>query len=154
MVLARAMSTGALTVSHGVGSRMPVHCSALGKVLLAGAEDPETVARVVAQRGLARQTANTIVDLDSLVGHLKMVGRRGWALDDEEASVGLRCLAAPVRDAAGAVVAAVGISGPTSRVTRYDVERLAGLVRGAAAAISASLGYRGRGDAGSSSAGG
>ena len=142
MILARAMSNGALTVSHGVGSRMAVHCSALGKVLLAGADDPEAVSRVLAQRGLTRQTDNTIVDAGLLVEQLESVRRQGWALDDEESSIGLRCLAAPVRDAAGAVVAALGISGPTSRVTRGDVERLSELVRGAADALSAALGYR------------
>ena len=142
LILARAVSTGALTVSHGIGSRMAAHCSALGKVLLAGADDSETVSRVVAQRGLGKQTPHTIGELDALVRELERVRREGWALDDEESSLGLRCLAAPVRDAGGSVVAAVGISGPTSRVTRPDVERVAALVRAAAAAISAALGHR------------
>ena len=144
LVLARATSTGALTVSHGVGSRLAAHSSALGKVLMAGADDPETVPRVIAQRGLPRQTEHTLVRSDALLAHLDVVRQQGWAIDDEETALGLRCLAAPVRDASGANVAAIGISGPTSRVTTALVPALSGVVRGAAVALSTALGYRPR----------
>src|SRR5581483_8503632 len=141
LFLAKAVSQGALTVNQGVGSRMPAHCSALGKVLLAWSDD-EAIARAIAQRGLARHTPRTIVDLEELRRHLAHVQERGWALDDEEFAIGLRCLAAPVRDSSGVVVAAVGISGPTSRITLRDVEPMAGAVCQAGLAISSDLGAR------------
>ncbi len=141
LFLAKAVSQGALTVNQGVGSRMPAHCSALGKVLLAWSED-EAVARAIAQRGLARHTPRTIASEEELRRHLARVQEQGWALDDEEFAIGLRCLAAPVRDSSGTVVAAVGISGPTSRITLRDVEPMAGAVCEAGLAISSDLGYR------------
>ena len=143
--LAKAAAAGALTVNHGAGTRLPVHCSALGKVLLAGLlerGEEEHVDRALAQRGLARHTPRTITARDDLVRHLQRVRAQGWALDDEEFAAGLRCLAAPVRDAGGAVAAAIGVSGPTTRVTLDAVAPFAAQVCEAGAALSAALGYR------------
>lgn len=140
--LAKAAASGALTVNHGVGTRLPAHCSALGKVLLAGGKDPEQIDRAIAQRGLAGHTPRTITDPDDLRRHLAQVAARGWAIDDEEYAVGLRCLAAPIRDAMGDVVAAAGISGPVTRVTLERVTTLAERVRQAANDISGLLGHR------------
>lgn len=142
--LAKATATGALTVNHGVGTRMPVHCSALGKALLAGSRDSEALDRVVAQRGMAPNTPRSITDTEVLRRHLMQVAARGWAMDDEEFAVGLRCLAAPVRDAGGDVVAAVGLSGPTGRVTLDRVEALGERVRRAGEDVSSLLGHRAR----------
>jgi DNA-binding IclR family transcriptional regulator len=140
--LAKATSDRALTVNHGVGTRMPAHCSALGKVLLAGQRDPEEFDRVVAQRGLAPNTPRSITEAATLRSHLELVVSRGWALDDEEFAQGLRCMAAPVYDASGDVVAAVGLSGPTNRVTQERVDALAERVRWASTTLSEQLGYR------------
>jgi len=142
LFLAKATSAGALTVNHGVGTRLPAHASALGKVLLAGARDAEQLDRVIAQRGLVANTPRTIADADDLRRHLSQVAARGWALDDEEYAVGLRCMAAPVRDAGGDVVATVGISGPATRVTLKRVDALSLRVRRAGQDLSALLGYR------------
>jgi IclR family transcriptional regulator, KDG regulon repressor len=143
LFLAKATAPGALTVNHGVGTRLPAHASALGKVLLAGSRDPEAVQRLVARHGLPPGTPRTITTADDLQDHLELVGARGWGLDDEEYAAGLRCLAAPVRDAGGEVVAAIGISGPTTRVTLERVQTLAHQVRRAAAQVSTQLGYAG-----------
>jgi IclR family transcriptional regulator, KDG regulon repressor len=144
LFLAKATSPGALTVNHGVGTRLPAHASALGKVLLAGAleRDPEQVDRVVAQRGLLPHTPRTLCDVEDLRRHVGHVATRGWALDDEEYALGLRCMAVPVRDASGEVVAAMGLSGPTTRVTLERVEALAERMREAGRDLSALLGYR------------
>jgi DNA-binding IclR family transcriptional regulator len=144
LFLAKATSPGALTVNHGVGTRLPAHASALGKVLLAGTldRDPEQADRVIAQRGLAPHTPRTIGDAEDLRRHLRQVAARGWALDDEEYALGLRCMAVPVRDAAGDVVAAIGLSGPTTRVTLERVAALAERMRQAGHDLSVLLGYR------------
>ena len=143
LFLAKATAPGALTVNHGVGTRLPAHASALGKVLLAERRDPEALDRLIARRGLGATTPRTITSADALRRHLETVATRGWGLDDEEYAAGMRCLAAPVRDAGGEVVAGIGISGPTTRVTPERVAALAARVRRAGEQVSAELGYAG-----------
>jgi DNA-binding IclR family transcriptional regulator len=145
MFLSKAAGPGALTVNAGVGTRMPAHCTALGKVLLAGLleqERPDAIERAVARHGLARHTLRTIVEAGDLERHLAHVAAQGWALDDEEYAVGLRALAAPVRDAEGQVVAAVSVSGPSGRITLDAVDALAAHVQRGGESVSAALGYR------------
>jgi IclR family transcriptional regulator, KDG regulon repressor len=142
LFLARAAAPGVLSVDHGVGTRMPVHCSALGKVLLATADDEALLDQAIARRGMARFTPRTITDRDDLIRHLGQVAARGWALDDEEFTSGLRCLAAPLRDASGAVVAALGVAGPAARVTLERVDPLAALLCATATQLSHALGDR------------
>jgi IclR family KDG regulon transcriptional repressor len=100
-----------------VGLRLAAHPSAVGKALLAhrGADE---IARHV-QRPLRRYTANTIVAPERLRAELDAVRARGYSLDREETIGGVCCVAAPVRDAAGAVVAAVSLSAPTARFDRH-----------------------------------
>lgn len=88
------------------GARLPAHCSGVGKVLLAHSEW-EHVAALFEDQGLPALIANTIDTLDALAGELERVRERGYAYDDEETMVGLRCVAAPVYDCGGKVVAAV-----------------------------------------------
>jgi DNA-binding IclR family transcriptional regulator len=94
-----------------VGERLPAHCTALGKVLLAdGAHD-------VADQTLDRHTDSTLVDPAKLADELRAVALRGYAPDLEEFAIGLRCVAAPVRDASARVIAAISLSGPSLRFT-------------------------------------
>lgn len=142
LFLARAAAPGVLTVDHGVGTRMPAHCSALGKVMLAALDSPAAVDELITRRGLPRHTPRTLTERDDLLRHLYQVAARGWALDDEEYTSGLRCLAAPVHDAHGAVVAAIGVAGPASRVTLERVDGLAAAVQRAGRDVSEALGWR------------
>jgi IclR family KDG regulon transcriptional repressor len=126
-----------------IGERMPAHCTALGKVLLAcgPAGTLEAWDRQVASEGLPAYTAETIVDRDKLIEHLRRVAAQGWAVDLEESSPGLVCAAAPVVDAAGRTVAALSVSGPVFRLDRDRVEsRMVPTVVAAAAALSRELG--------------
>ena len=84
---------------------------------------PERVAEIVAERGLAAFTPNTITDPDELNAELERIRERGFAIDDEEYDEGLRCIGAGVRDHSGHVVSALGIGGPVTRVTPERVER-------------------------------
>jgi DNA-binding IclR family transcriptional regulator len=99
-----------LRVDRPVGTLSPLHCTALGKVFLAYGEAP-------LPRSLAGYTTRTPVDLDTLRAALKQIVAIGYAVDDEEFAPGIRCVAAPLRDGIGRVVAAIGISGPTARIT-------------------------------------
>ena len=104
-----------LTVSAMVGGRNPAHASAMGKVLLSGLPKAERAA-LLGRGPLARLTANTITDPQLLSRELEAVRRRGYALDDEESFQGIRCLAAPLRDRDGRVVAAISVTAPRQRL--------------------------------------
>jgi DNA-binding IclR family transcriptional regulator len=124
-----------------VGRRSPLHCTSLGKALLAF--QPEPTLRTVLQGRLPRYTARTITSLSALRSELERVRAHGYAVDDEEFEEGLRCAAAPVRDHTGAVVASLGIAGPAARLNPDRLPELIGLVTAAADAVSADLGYKG-----------
>jgi IclR family KDG regulon transcriptional repressor len=109
-----------------VGRRLPLHCTALGKVLLGCGNERARERfdrKFLRPNGLASRTASTITDRDKFFEHLRGVAVQGFALDLDETEVGLHCLAAPVFDAQGVVVAALSISGPAPRLSE---ERLLG----------------------------
>jgi IclR family acetate operon transcriptional repressor len=102
-----------------VGQRVPLHCTAVGKVLLAFAPD---MADLLAHLQLPRFTPRTITSHPALQRELAEVRARGYAVDREEHEVGVACIAAPVHAAAGLMAAAVGISGPSGRILPRAVE--------------------------------
>ena len=121
-----------------VGRRAPLHCTALGKALLAF-QPGELVDRFLRRR-LKSYTPSTLTDPGGLRLELERIRSDGHALDDEEFAIGLKCLAAPVRDHTRDVVASLGIAGPAVRLAEERVPRLAALVREAAADASRALG--------------
>ena len=107
-----AATDHALVASIRVGSHHPLHCTALGRVLLASAErtvQQEHHETALARGGLLQKTPATILDPDKFLEELRMVAGLGYALDREEFETGLCCAAAPVRDASGLVVRVVAI---------------------------------------------
>ncbi|MBN1966130.1 MAG: IclR family transcriptional regulator [Anaerolineae bacterium] len=123
-----------------IGKRAPVHCTALGKVLLAHAAE-DVLRQAVERHGLPRHTAKTLTEVEALRADLACIRERGYALDDEESEYGVRCVAAPVRDYRGNVIAAVSISGPAARVRPERDPELGAEVCWAAQRISEGLGY-------------
>ena len=113
---------------------MPFHCSALGKVFLA-----HRVVALPAGRRLEQRTDRTITTREALATELDEVRRRGYEVADQELEPGLVAVAAPVRDAAGHVVAAVSVSGPSVRLTPDRIAQAARLTAAAAADLSAAL---------------
>lgn len=97
-----------------VGSRVPAHCTSVGKVLLA-ARDPEEVRALFGDEPLKQMTSNTIADVDALQEELVRVRARGYALDLAEAVPDVSCVAAPIRDRYGSAVAAMSLPMPTYR---------------------------------------
>lgn len=130
-------------MSSRVGRRAPCHATSIGKVLIAWAS--EDVVKQVVRMGLRPFTRHTITNPAGLYEELSRVRDAGHALDLEEYEEGLRCVAAPIRDASGRVVAAVGIAGPTARVTNETLPRLINPVINAGAKLSRNLGYLDRG---------
>ncbi len=109
------------------GTRVPLHCSGVGKALLAALPESEAEA-IIAAAGLPRLTKRTLVDIDALRGDLTLSRRRGYAIDDGEHAVGLRCVAAAIHDDGGRPLAALSISGPAARIDDDRLEVLGGLV--------------------------
>ncbi len=138
-------SQKAIRMSSRIGMRGPMHCTAEGKVLLAF--QPEDATERLVGANLERQTPNTITALDALREDLTAVRSRGYAIDDEECELGMRCIAAPVRDDDGNVMAAVGIAGPVQRLTKKMLVSLAPTLLNAVQAISQRLGDRPAGEA-------
>jgi len=132
---------GGLQMVSRLGSRNPLNCTAVGKVLLAYM--PEMDAEIIIQQiDPDRQTNNTITDPSELKKHLNMIREKGYAVDDEENEVGVRCVAAPIRNEIGNVVAAMSVSGPTTRITNEKInDSLKFQVTETAMKISRKLGY-------------
>jgi DNA-binding IclR family transcriptional regulator len=114
--LARVDSSRAVRLQSRIGSTMPAHATALGKVLLADLQDQELVRRFE-HRALELRTPRTIRTQQDLFGELNRVRALGFAIDNEEAFQDLRCVAVPIRDHRGGVVAAMSASIPVTRAT-------------------------------------
>jgi DNA-binding IclR family transcriptional regulator len=124
-----------------VGKGAPAYCTAVGKALLAF--QPEPVVEHVSRKGLTRYTLRTITDPARLRKELEKIRTSGYAVDDEEHQPGVRCVAAPIRNFSGNVIASLSISGPASRITKEAIPSLAQRVREVAGKLSARLGYKG-----------
>lgn len=130
----------ALRIATWLGKRMEVHCTGVGKALIAYLPDGE-IEHLARTHGLPRHNDDTIVSLRKLRDELIKVRRLGYAIDDEEDEIGFRCIAAPVFDRSGGAVAAISISGTILQVREDNSEVLALEVKQAADAISKAKGY-------------
>jgi DNA-binding IclR family transcriptional regulator len=138
--LERTSSGRALVrVVYLVGGRAPLHLTSLGKLFLA-ADGPQKVRDYAKRTGLPGKTPHSLTTLAALETELDKVRRHGIAYDDEEAELGLKCVAAPIHDDEGNVIAALSVSAPADR---HDPEWVAQLRR-TADAVSSALGYAGK----------
>lgn len=128
--LSQVESPAMVRVSNPVGTLVPLHCTAVGKVFLADFR-PSTLEDVLRYAGLEAFTPNTLTNPKALQKELTRVHNQGYALDDEEYAQGVRCLAVAVRGSSGAVVSAISLSGPSSRMTDERIPELAQAVIGA-----------------------
>jgi IclR family pca regulon transcriptional regulator len=124
----------------GIGSHVPAHCTSLGKALLADLPPDELDCRL-ADADLTAYTSRTIVDRQALLAELALVRQRGYATSDEELAVGLRAVAAPIRNVTQKAVAAINVSGPVTTISRerLKTEIMPAVVK-TAAQISLALG--------------
>jgi DNA-binding IclR family transcriptional regulator len=131
----------ALSTHNWVGQGTPLHATSSGKVLLAHAAD--AVRKTILSRDLARFTPATITDPETLRADLERILERGWGCTVEEFEGGLNAVAAPVRDADGAVIAALSVSGPSFRLDPDDFPRVARRLIAGAGELSRRLGFFG-----------
>jgi len=133
-------SAHGLTPVITIGKGAPAYCTGVGKVLLA--YQPDSVIDHICNMGLPRHTPTTITDSATLREELARIRALGYAVDDAELHPDVRCVAAPVRDHTGNVVASLSVSGLASRITKDATPALADKVRLVAAKLSARLGYK------------
>lgn len=140
MYLHNMESAQAIGTRSYIGTRKPAFCTSEGRVLLAF-NAPELTAAVL-KGELVKRTPKTTTDPKALRLMLDEVRHNGFATDDEESEVGLRSVAAPIRDISGKAIAAVGLAGPIQRLTKKELRRLVPQVIAAASGISARMGFR------------
>ncbi|MEA2936588.1 MAG: IclR family transcriptional regulator, regulon repressor [Alphaproteobacteria bacterium] len=136
-------STHAIRMRSDIGVRKPAYCTAEGQAMLAF--QPQAATDAVIAAGLPARTPKTITAPERFIKTLALVRQRGCAIEDEESELGMVCVAAPIRDDSGQVIAAVGIAGPVTRLSKKWVGAVVPHVIATAELISARLGYRGRG---------
>ncbi|MGC8602438.1 MAG: IclR family transcriptional regulator [Desulfomonilaceae bacterium] len=135
-----ANSDSLLRMFTRVGTRAPLYCTGVGKAYL-GNQSKDFISDYWRETAKKQFTVNTIIREEDLDQDLESVRRLGYAVDNEEMEIGVRCVAAPIRQHVGNVVAAVSISGPSFRLTSERTPIVGDLVRQTADKISADLGY-------------
>ena len=135
VLIAKVESPGARPLATWIGKRMEVHCTGLGKALIAHLRE-EHLSELLKERTLPRHNENTIVSLKRLREDLAQTVKRGYAIDDEEDEIGLRCVGVPVFDHTGTVIAAISLAGTTAQVTAENVSDLVQNVKNTATLIS------------------
>lgn len=123
-----------------IGMGIPLHCTAIGKAILAALPRPEAV-EMVQRTGQERRTRHTHISLDALVADLDLTAERGWSVDDEENELGVVCVGAAVRDATGRVTAAVSVSQLLSDLQDFPPDVAGPLVSQTARRVSESIGW-------------
>ena len=127
---------------HRPGTRTPIHSSAMGKAILASWADSD-IKKLMEKVGMPGFTRKTLTNDRRFFADLEKTRERAWAFDDEEATVGMRCVAAAVYNEFREVVAAVSISGPTARLTYDRIGELGPRIKRAAADMTAAIGGEG-----------
>jgi IclR family KDG regulon transcriptional repressor len=128
-------------VTNRVGWRLPIHCTAIGKAQITYASEEE-LDKLDILNHMERFTPNTIVDKVAFIKHLKEVAKRGYALDNEEYDLGVRCVGVPLRDYTGRVVGGISVSGPSFRMTDEILrEKIIPAVKEAGEKVSKRLGF-------------
>ena len=130
----------ALRMPSRVGRRIPTYCTSLGKAMLSCLEEQQVKQHLQGSR-LKAYTPHTVKTLDQLLEELAQIRQRGYAVDNEEIELGLRCVGAPIRDYSGCMVGAVSVAGPSARVNLEKLPWLGAKVIHVAASISSDLGY-------------
>lgn len=123
-----------------IGKRGPLHCTAVGKILLSGLKDIE-VEKIMEQKGMKKYTKSTIDNLHQLMEELSRIRERGYAFDEMEHEEGIRCVAVPIYNQSGKVIAAISLSGPIILVTQYRIPELTEDILKTSKEISHQLGY-------------
>ena len=141
VVIDRVQSPETLRTNIIVGQHLPAYCTAFGKVFLA-AMSPKELDRYLKTVTLEPITRQTLTTAKALRAEIQKIVKAGYAIDNRELDDNIRCLSSPIRDESGKVVAALSISGPTSRVKMVRLKTYTKTIRDITMEISLKLGYR------------
>jgi len=139
--IAKVESKHALSMFSHIGARLPMHCTALGKAILAFSDSYELHA--VLSKPLITRTPNSITSINALENELTLIRSRGYAIDNEENELGIRCVGAPIFDYTTKPIGAISVSAPRDRMDQERCNSLGPLVYLAAQKVSRRKGYTG-----------
>lgn len=125
-----------------IGRRLPIHATAIGKVLMAFTQEEEVNA-LLQDYNFTQQTPNTLVDRETYLKELEFVRQNGYAIDNQENEQGVRCISVPIWNHARRIIAAISMSTLTNRVSDDDINAYILLLKEASKALSQRLGYEG-----------
>lgn len=123
-----------------IGKRTHLHCTAVGKAIMAYLSEDE-INLIIREKGLEKFTGNTITIKKDLENEFKKIREQGYAVDNMEHEEGVRCVAGPIRDYTGKVIASMSISGPAFRINENNTPNIAKKVREYCDCISKEMGY-------------
>jgi DNA-binding IclR family transcriptional regulator len=141
VVIARTSGPGAFQLTDRVGVVRPVHCTALGKVILASLRHDQ-LERFLERVELKPSTEKSITEIPALLRQIAEIRRTGIASDNGEFNLEVRCVAVPVRDFTGQIIGALGISGPIWRLSNQALQSRGKIVQAAARRLSAAFGAK------------
>ena len=130
----------ALRMPSRVGRHIPTYCTSLGKAMLSCLDDQE-VKSILRRQTLKPHTENTVKNINQLLADLRSVRKRGYAVDNEEIEIGLRCVGAPLRDYTGGMVGAISVAAPSARLSEKNTPVTGRMIIAIAAEISEQLGF-------------
>lgn len=131
----------ALRIYSQVGKKAPIHCTGVGKSILAF-QEKEEIENLLANAELEPYTEFTMTDKEEIINHLQTVREQGYATDDEEIELGLKCVAAPIFDHHGKAIAAISCAAPKIRMGDERLPEVIQRIKEAADRISQSMGYQ------------
>lgn len=137
----REETSGRITVKTEIGMEAPFHCTATGKAVAAFLPE-EKIEELIKTKGLTPYTPKTIVSPSMLKAHFVSIRESGYAIDDEEFDIGVRCIGAPIWDFKGKVIGSVGISGSIVTMTLENIQKYIPVVLEISKKISAAMGYK------------
>ena len=123
-----------------IGKKMPFHCTASAKVLLAY-QSSEEIKRIINEKPLQKYTSRTIVDPKKLEEHLSKIRESGFAICDEEFEEGIKAISAPIKNISGKVIASITITGLAKRISSNNIEKLIKILVNSTQELSKMLGY-------------
>ena len=135
---------GVSRIATWVGKRMDLHCTAVGKAIMAYLPD-EQLDRLARDRGFVRYNDNTMIARRRLAEEIDHIRKYGYVLEDEEGEIGFRCVGCPIFDGEGRITAAVSVAGTTSQITSENAVLLSQQVKETADTISRDMGFHGAG---------
>ena len=133
-------SSYTLRMYSRIGKTIPLYCTAIGKIFLSEMDEKELEAYLMSH-SLKPYTSRTVSNPDALRTQLELIRKRGWSIDDQEHEDNIMCIASPIRDYSGQVVAAMSVSWPLFRFNQADFEKIVSQIQNATQQLSAIMGF-------------